>query len=136
MTAALSACVAGPKPTQFENSRIYPMSIDDVWPSIIEFLARYSMQIKTIEKDSGIIYAERTQAGEGFADCGTTILAVEVGRPATVNIFVRANGAATEVTVNTVFTVARAFDGRVFSDACLSTGVLETAILDSIRSKS
>ena len=128
----LSSCASPPKMSQFEKTRIYQSGKDAVWEKLLAFFTANSIQIKTIEKDSGVIYAERAMADATMADCGQPGLAIELARPGSLNVFVRGVGSGTEVNVNTQFTSLRQFDNQTFTTQCHSTGVLEKQILDSI----
>lgn len=133
LLSVLSSCATPPKVSQFEKSRTYALSKDVVWERLLGFFTANSIQIKTIEKDSGVIYAERAMADGSMVDCGQPGLAIEVGRPGSLNVFVRSVGSSTEVTVNTQFTSLRQFDAQTFTTPCHSTGALEKQILDSIK---
>jgi len=130
--ALLGGCATPPKATNFEKSKTYSISKDMIWEKLISFFTSNNIQIKTIEKDSGVIYAERANADQSFADCGQPGLAAEMARPATLNVFVRTTGDKTEVTVNTQFTSIRIFDGRTMTAPCHSTGLLERQLLSSL----
>ena len=129
---SLSACATPPKKIAFEKSRSYSLSKDAAWERLLGFFTSNNIQIKTIEKDSGVIYAERTLSDASMADCGQNALAGEIGRPVTLNVFVRQVGEKTDVTVNTDFKVIRIFDGATWSDQCHSRGVLERSVLDHV----
>ncbi len=129
----LTSCATPPKPTQFEKSRTYALTKDQVWSNLLGYFTSNSIQIKTIEKASGVIYAERAVADPTMADCGSAPLSMEFGRPATLNVFVKpVDSGHTQVTVNASFEVVRNFENTTWKDQCLSTGVLERQILSSI----
>ncbi len=130
--AVLSACATPPKEVQFVKARSFAMSKDAVWDSVLHYFTANSIQIKTIEKDSGVIYAERSRYDASMADCGEVPLSQEVSRIATLNVFVRPAGNLVQVTVNTDFNVVRVFDNQSWTDRCFSTGVLEGQILSAI----
>lgn len=129
---ALAGCGTAPEKTSFQNSAVIDAPFDTVWARTVEFMAANSVQVKTIEKDSGIIYAEQAQFSDGLADCGTEPLATVTGRPATLNVFLKPDGEKTAVTVNATFRVNMSFDGVPFSRDCYSTGTVERAILSAI----
>lgn len=128
---ATASCASPPKQTQFRNSQTYAMTKDEVWSRLLQFFTSNNIQIKTIEKDSGVIYAERAHADASMADCGQD-LAAELGRPANLNVFVKPLSSGTEVTVNASFEVVRTFDRTTWTAQCYSTGVLENLILNSV----
>jgi hypothetical protein len=129
----LTACATPPTPTTFINNRTYPIGKDEAWERLLNFFTSNNIQIKTIEKDSGVIYAERSLSDPTMSNCGGNALALEMGRPATMNVFVRSTGNQTQVTVNAEFTAIRTFDGKTWADPCYSTGVIEQQILNSIE---
>ncbi len=132
--AALAACATPPKQTAFSNSQVFQAGKDAVWSDLLAFFTSNNIQIKTIEKDSGVIYAERARADPSMADCGQD-LAVELSRPANLNVFVKEVSDGTQVTVNANFEAVRTFDNRTWNAPCHSTGLLEKQILSSIKSK-
>jgi len=133
LAAFIASCATPPKQTSFDNSQTYDLSKDRVWESLLSFFTSNNIQIKTIEKDSGVIYAERSSVDRSMADCGEVPLAAEIARSGTLNVFVRPVGARTQVTVNSEFKVIRMFDNQTFTAPCNSTGLLERSILESIK---
>ncbi|MGH2343511.1 hypothetical protein ACRC7T_18755 [Segnochrobactraceae bacterium EtOH-i3] len=131
---ALAACASPPKETVFDKSNTFAVSKDVAWERLIMFFTENNIQVRTIEKDSGVIYAEKTGFDNGYADCGTNMLAPDLSRTATFNVFVRpVGGGKTQVTVNSEYKVTRQFDGKFFVNECKSTGLLESRILTTIR---
>jgi len=134
IAAAVGSGCAAPKPTHFENSQTFAAPFEAVWAATVEHMAGRNIPIKTIEMDSGIIYAEPVNAPGTFADCGESIATV-VARPATLNIFVRSVDSGTVVTVNTTFRETRYFDGVTFTQECYSSGLIERDILSAIQQR-
>lgn len=135
-----TGCATPPKPTAFDNSLTINRSKDQVWESVISYFTANNIQVKTIEKDSGVIYAERqsfdTRSGV-LADCGKSAIEVDVGSTVSLNLFARAvSPSVTEVTVNAQFQVVRMFDRATQTYPCLSKGVLEAEILKAISAPS
>lgn len=134
---SLSACVTAPAVIPIENSRTLPLAKDAVWSNLVEYFAASNIAIKTIEKDSGIIYAERMFARgtelSSYADCGAAAMATPVGGAADLNVFVREVGGGVTATVNARYRQSRAsaWDGSVTSVECASLGTLERVILDA-----
>lgn len=128
----LAACATAPQQTAFANSRFYDMPFDEAWEGVISFFTANGIQIRTIEKASGLIYAEQALSDPAFADCGSGGLAIDIENLTSFNIFVREDGGRTSVTVNADFKIIREFDRRRITVQCLSTGTLERLILDSI----
>lgn len=137
LAAGLSACVTAPAVIPIENSRAIPLSKNEVWSNLVEYFATSNIAIKTIEKDSGIIYAERMFARgndlTGYADCGAAALAAPIGGAADLNVFVRETATGVNATVNARYRQSRmsAWDGSVGSTECASLGTLERSILDA-----
>ena len=134
---ALASCVSTPQSYDFDNSRIINKGYDETWASISRFFTSRSIQIKTIEKDSGLIYAERiVQDGQStkdeFMECPSTFMMTVKSRMLQMNIFARPVSGGTEVTVNTNMTITLCNSYACVSDACNSTGRLETLLLDSV----
>lgn len=138
---AASACASAPQVYTFDNSRTYEASFDATWEAVIDFFASNNIPIQTVERDSGIVYAERQYAGPNSdvfaanADCDNGIGNVQTSS-ARFNVFVRRQGEGqTQVTVNTTYgQTIIAFMSYVPSAVpCRSTGRLETLILDDIE---
>lgn len=136
---ALSACATPPASYNVVNNRVVPESKDVVWERVVSFFATNNLSIKTIEKDSGIIAAERmisspTTSGGilGWADCGVNAMAPARSQGIDLNVFVRPQGQATQITVNTRFNEVRfnTLTSMVEDVPCNSTGLLEERILN------
>ena len=135
---ALTGCATAPLVVPVERSVETTKSKEQVWANLIEFFASNNISIKTIEKDSGIVYAERTFSGAGglreWADCGASMMAPPIRQTMDLNVFVRdAGGSAgpkTNITVNARFSETRqsAWDNSIANTDCNSLGVLERRI--------
>ncbi len=137
IAASLSACATAPAVIEIENSRTIPQTKDQVWSNLVEYFASSNITIKTIEKDSGIIYAER-MFGRGYsivdlADCGADPMAVPASATADLNVFVRERPGGVTTTVNARFHQQRvsAWDNSISSVDCSSLGTIERTILDA-----
>ena len=137
LLVSVAACATPPAYFPIENSRQIPLSKDAVWTNLVEYFASGNIAIKTIEKDSGIIYAERMFARgndlTAYADCGTDAMATPTGGAADLNVFVREAAGGVNATVNARYRQNRlsAWDGSVTSTECASLGTLERSILDA-----
>jgi hypothetical protein len=132
--AAVAGCVSAPQTYEFEKTRVYQKPYDQAWTDLIEFFSGSNIQIKTIEKDSGIIYAESTSFDPSFADCGSAPGDQVVANNAQFNVFVRRlDEQLTQVTVNSDFRQVRGggfgFYYSSYVVTCNSTGRLEQAVL-------
>ncbi|WP_287011309.1 hypothetical protein [Brevundimonas sp.] len=134
----VAGCATAPATYDVKNSEVIPASQDVVWERIVGFFATNNLSIKTIEKASGIIAAERIVGSPavggkilGWADCGANALATARSQSIDLNVFVRPQAAGTSVTVNTHFTEGRynALTEAPETVSCNSTGALESAIL-------
>ena len=135
---AVTACAAPPAYIPIDKSRTVALTKDEAWSNAVEYFASGNITIRTIEKDSGIIYAER-MFGTGsdvsqFADCGAPGMSVPIGATVDLNVFVREAGDGVNVTVNARFSQQRqsAWDKSISSVECSSLGVIEERILDAI----
>lgn len=134
-----SSCVTQPGAYTYDKSRFYSgSSKDEVWRKIIQFFSENNIQVRTIEKDSGIVYAEATRISPGelssYADCGSFPFEVVVSGTVRLNIFADESEEGTKVSVNTDFKSERSNigDGSRSVGVCNSMGTLEKTILDYI----
>ena len=130
----VAACVSAPAPHQFDQTAVIAMPKDEVWSNIMEYFTSSQIQIRTVERDSGIVYAEsaRTTAGT-VLDCGT-YNDQPISGVATMNVFVNDVGPGqTSVTVNVAGNggFRDAWNGQFVAVECYSTGALERTILQA-----
>lgn len=143
VSALVTGCATPAAYYNFDKSRVIDAPKDVVWSRIIGNFAANSVPIKTIEKASGIIYAESRLAKPSYkdkgkildwADCGIDSFAVPQEREVAYNVFVVEEvSSKTRVTVNTTFTEIRqnALTAPALQRVnCNSTGSLEKAMLD------
>ena len=134
----VAGCYTPPTQRDVEHSRAFSASYDVVWAGIIKQFSSSNIQIKTIEKASGIIYAERSILGLGykeFADCGNPGLLAPGPVTASFNVFVQreeGDEPRIRVTVNSSYSQMLRWENAVKYVDCVSTGALEAKILDSI----
>jgi len=155
-TVALVGCATAPPAVELEpQAAVIDKPFDATWSKIIQFLSDHDVQIKTIEKASGVIYARlevayhvhtgvvgiitahdfrySTPAHE-WLDCGA-IHGQPVGLSIDVNMYVREQSSghtALRVTVNA--TEQQNVAGLLLNSSyqnfhCDSTGVLEKDII-------
>lgn len=125
---------------EFDNSRNYEASESEVWDALMDYFTRNNIQIKTVERDSGIVYAERVYGTEEelnlVADCGQNLFEASQLPSASFNVFVvdRDDHTSTAVTVNTQFTdtYKDLWAGGMGQKRCNSKGVLEASILSQV----
>jgi predicted DNA-binding transcriptional regulator YafY len=133
LTLLLAGCATAPAHYTFNNSQTYLRSYDEIWEDLVRFFATSNIQIKNIAKDSGVIYAETSRYEDDFADCGSPGLSKVMGRALNLNVFVSRSSNAPKVHVNTKFLETRQFDRSVWTVECNSRGIIERAILNSLR---
>jgi len=133
LTLMLTSCSTTPATYNYDKNKSYSRTYDQVWEDVIGFFATRNIQIKTIEKDSVVIYAERNSFDETLADCGQAGIAHVVTRTVTLNVFVTRSENEPKVNVNTRFNETRQFDRSTWTVECNSKGVIEKAVLESIR---
>jgi len=125
----LAACAPnGPQShPSFERTRQVALSPDDVWRRTLDFLAAEGILIRSADRTSGVLYAEQLMDRDpSLADCGSGGSWRALPQTAlSLNVFVRAEGGSTRVTVNTRFTqmYSSGMDARPV--LCVSTGALE-----------
>ena len=128
---SLFGCATPPEYHFVAKSKTYEKTKDEVWSNLIAYFTSHSIQIKTIEKVSGVIYAEKLGfAGETYADCGTPGIAKVLNTVGSFNVFVEEVGSGSvRVTVNANYVQSRQFDVNYWTVDCYSTGQLEREIL-------
>ncbi|MDP8051023.1 hypothetical protein QJU23_01125 [Pasteurella atlantica] len=132
LSLGLVGCIVPPKEYQFDKSRQYTQSFNEVWTKITKFYALNNIDIKSIEKASGIIVADVGTFDHTIASCKVIPFALDASSVGKLNTFVEKTQPIT-VTVNAKFSkTARMSDGATYPVECNSTGLLETQILDFI----
>jgi hypothetical protein len=149
MLAGLLGCQQPPPTYHVERSRTYQQSKAVVWGKILRFLQANDITVQQSDPDSGTIEADRQnyQDAGGWAECELARATdrssnnprprrarQRLDRNVSLRIMVREAGGATGVTVDATFTERQIHPWRnlPFQTACVSTGVLEKALLDAI----
>lgn len=144
LATVVTACATAPQVYEVRNAREYRLAKERVWDHLIQYFATNNIQIKTIDKSSGVIYAERaiTSAPSGgkiadFADCGVVLFMAPVAQSIQLNVYVQDLGPAqSKATVTTSFSETRGntMDHMRLSSpvTCNSTGNLEAHVLDAM----
>lgn len=134
----LAGCYSPPRAHEFEAERVYALQKDAVWSNLMDWLTSHRVQIKTVEKDSGIIYAERAYTGSvpvfSYADCGMAGEQAISPQSAQFNIYVREVGPrSTRVSVNATYSAVfvNPVNNTSQNITCTSRGDLETDILNA-----
>lgn len=136
----ISACATAPKHHEIYNDDTINRSFDQVWTALIEVMAEFNLGIATIEKDSGIIATDWIDyygtKNDQFCDCGGLGLGIEKKRIGKFNVFIKAlNEETTMITVNSTFNQTYEMMDTMFERNCVSCGMLEKQIIDSVKSK-
>ncbi len=126
----LAGCATRPAANGFDDTRSFDRGFDEVWDSLVQHLADTDFRVKSISRDSGVIYAERARFDDSLATCGTRGLASSSGREVEFNIFVTESRSMTQVKVAADFTESRYLEHSRWQHECSSTGALEASILD------
>lgn len=131
--AMLSACATKPVPQSVLNWRLVLKPYDKTWDGLVAYFATRNLQLKTIAKDSGVIYAEVGGFTQDLAYCGDIALGRRGNNAVTVNVFVQRGDNEQRVTVNTKFLQQWLdINGRLIATwECASNGDLERSILDA-----
>ncbi len=147
--AATTGCASishtPPSTRNVETGRVYNLPYDRAWTEAVDWFAGTNIKIEKIEKSSGLLTAKYSLAApKKYLDCGTFEVTgnqggVNIERQGDLNVTVRkVDELRTRVNVNffgefRLYT-SDAWDGRPISRSgrCVSTGLLEYSILNSI----
>lgn len=139
----LVSCATAPKKADFINNQTYNLSYDKVWESVVSFFATNGLDLKTIDKNSGLLVAEKSWQDNSYSDCGSAgMIGVRVpGSLSKFNVLIeKISPKSTKVTVNQfaksltkVTSVNPYFGSSDVVGDCFSTGKLEKMIFESIK---
>ena len=145
--ALLSACTAVAPAFDVDRERRIAASERLVWEGLMDYMTRNGIEIKTLERDSGVVYAEKMYGGPddlgGLAHCPEKWHVLAAGRTtAAFNVLVAdvddleiysQLDLGTTMAVNTRFSrQVYAFPGFWGTQTCDSTGVLEHAVFEHV----
>lgn len=138
-----------PKAVEFDKSRTYNQSFDEIWTKLMQLIATNNIKLKTIDKDSGILISEdnkilgaedKPKTGQGllltkYCDCGTPGGLIQndyASFKSNFTIIVIKDKQGTTVTMNTHYTIRRVAQLAGSQDIlqCESTGLSEKYLLD------
>jgi hypothetical protein len=138
----MSGCgtVVPPKKYTVIDKMTIDSNFDETWSKTIKWFAINNINIKVLEKDSGIITAESSYLNTDYFDCGiipyTQLLDV-LGR---YNVMVEADGNKSNVifTLNGTGTITKVNGfgdpiGSSYPTACNSIGTLESSFFKSLE---
>ena len=133
MALLLLGCATPGVQTDFRNSVVTNRSEDQVWSDLVQYFTTRNIQIKTIERDSGVVYAEQARFDPNMASCDKDPLVYPQESLVALNVFVRKiSEVQTQVTVTGDFRQIGYFQGQPIHLRCYSTGALEASILNSV----
>jgi hypothetical protein len=134
MLSSAIACGTLPQTYAFESSRSFNASYDQIWEPLTRFFAGQNIPLKTIAKDSGVIYAETLTFDDTYADCGTPPFPwVAGGRIMQLNVFISRYEGGVTATVTTTFDETRRYSTMIQVFTCNSKGKIESAVLDALQ---
>lgn len=141
LALALSGCMAS-LPVQREIVRqvtIPSTSFDQVWNAALDIFAQRNWTVANLDKSSGFLNSDwlNVAPATGFFDCGKPGMATYSGFRGRFNILVRQPDptAGIQLTVNSTFQATSTFMDSSAQFDCVSTGVLERQIHETIQSR-
>ncbi len=124
-------------------SREFDFGKDLAWRGLMDYFTKHDIQIKTIEKDSGVVYAEKQFAASDIltlhADCGLGlgVNPNDIGSVSFNAFVIEDEPNESKVTINASFTqpvlVYTGFANVPQNRQCNSNGKLEEGILNYIE---
>jgi hypothetical protein len=136
LSVLLSGCATPPATYNVVNSRTIHKPYDVVWENLVGYFASRSLPLKTVAKDSGVLYAEINGYTPNLVDCGKISMGFQNGGLASVNVFVARAAGDPMVTVTARFvtfwqSVGSPWQPGGIQTPCESRGILEAEILDA-----
>ena len=140
-TLLLAGCTSAPPVFDFDRTQIIDADKDAVWQAAMKFFTSHNLDIETLEKESGVVYARAETALKfvsgasfdgGVAECpsGLGLTLVQAVDRTRVNLLVSEVEDGTSVTINAAFTRNYPPDHMTSKTTCNSNGLLERAIFD------
>jgi len=129
------ATYQAPIKKNIESTKKISLSFDDAWKHLVSYATKNGMNIKTIDKASGLIAFERAYDGsftEQYMDCGSgDPIHLHIYSPVTLNI--TANKTAEKETEVSVNLFGKVNVGNVAEYACFSNGQFEKELFCDIE---
>lgn len=134
-------CCALPTPTtySFENTQTFNKSFRNVWHDLVTYLADNQIPIKTIERNSGVIYTDNfiVPVENSYMDCDGVAAFAQSDYGSFDVIVDKISSDKTRLTVNSTFGQNRrdifTNPPTIFPVTCASTGVLENDVFNYIQ---
>lgn len=145
--AGLLGCQQQRPAYEVERSRIYQQDKAEVWNKILQFLQANDITVRHSDFALGTIEADRMsfQDSAGWAECELAIgtdrssnnsrprrARQRLDRSLALAVTVREAGSATEVRITFTERQIHPWRNLPFTTGCVSTGVLEKALLDAV----
>lgn len=147
-----TGCAVDPKTFDVQSTREIPAAHDKAWSAALKYLAQNQFQIRTVERASGVILADKliSDTIEGgwfskgpigdFADCGKEFMATPGTHSVQLNVLIEPKGAATaSVVVTAKYTETYKGMNTLYGyyepqqpKSCNSTGKLEALVFEAI----
>jgi hypothetical protein len=147
LVALCVACQPQPKVYNVERGRTYAADKTAVWDGVLRFLQANDITVVSADPASGVIHAERHAYQDGgWADCERARIidrtsdnrrprrARPISRDLALEVAVRESAVGAEVQPVARFTEQQhdRWRNMPFTQPCRSTGVLESALLNSL----
>lgn len=149
---SVMGCAVDPKTFDVQSTRTIPSSQDKAWSTALRYLAQNQFQVRTVEKASGVILADKLISDTiepgwfskgpigDFADCGKEFMATPGTHSVQLNILIEPKGpAATSVVVTAKYTETYKGMNTLYGyyepqqpKACNSTGKLEALVFEAV----
>lgn len=132
------ATVVAPKNYSVPGQDVILKDFDRTWVRIAEFFGENNINIKAMEKESGLITAETTRFSAAF-DCGSATYTKDQDAVGRFNVFATAEGDITRVRITVDATAKRCtvngygqcVDSYLVN--CNSRGILESSFYDYLK---
>lgn len=147
----LAGCATPAQVYEFKNARDYAVTKDVLWDRLMRYFATSNIQIKTLEKSSGVVYAEKMLADAppvtwdergkigDMADCGKDMLTVPASHIVQFNVYVRDVPGSSRSSATITASFRETYQDMSYTTgpppprSCNSTGLLERRILDILE---
>jgi hypothetical protein len=140
VAAAFVACVTPPAPPAPRSGTEVNASFGKTWDAAIDLFAERTIQIKTLDRSSGLIIAEPQSVGSdgaSLADCGSSMGVPLVATSATWNLLVRGDSAHTTAKATVRFVRFGTFGISTTQETreCSTKGTWETAFERDVKAR-
>ena len=133
---ATTACATAPVPRDYDTLAYYPAaSLTEVGDAVIDVLVDRNFVINNFDRDNGIIATDWLRDVDvSYWDCGTAgFRASDRDHSGRVDVVVLEADDEVSITVTTSWQAVRNSSNSIGVVECLSTGLLEREVHDSVR---